>query len=285
MKFFFEKIRKELVAGQEQYKKKYFFIGVVSALGWPALLVFLGFEFSIVGSYLDAGRELTILLFLAPIFFYVAGRERLYSKADDDILQKITLDNGGVYKKTLDLEGEKSAMLNQSPRYRATRAISFIGDSGERIRFFQYSFQPAGSKIGGKSPSYRVFSIAGLGVFPHMYLNYRKDLYSMSLGQKLSLPSDFEKEFELSIPPSYHLEALQIFTPDIIHEILELPLRCDIEFVNGEILFFLEGSGSLAKGLEGFEKKIESAKKMVSLLKPKLENLRWAPVGDKAYYM
>lgn len=250
------------------------------------LALFLGFVF---GTY-DEPFSLYGFYVMCFIFLFITvitepSKQKIHEKEEAKILKKIASDNNGVYNEVVDLKKEKSAMFRQGGSRFASKEVSFRNDSGEEVRFFDYFFV---IKPDDKNPErhfYKVFVISGIGSVPHMYLNYKRDIYSMSLGQKLSLPSDFEKEFELSVPPSYHLEALQVFTPDIIHEILESPLRCDIEFVDDKIFFFFKTKINIYKDYENLDNQIGSALHIADLLRPKFENLRWSQVGDKSYYM
>ena len=102
------------------------------------------------------------------------------------------------------------------------------------------------------------------------------------------MPTEFEKKFTLSIPRGYHIEALQVFTPDVLEEILRLSIVSDIEIVGNEIIFFLEGLWSvndIFRGLDILEKEFNSIEKVVNLLKPKLEKVRWQQIGDRSAIM
>ncbi len=117
-------------------------------------------------------------------------------------------------------------------------------------------------------------------------MNYKYNRHSFSAGVTVSLPTEFEKVYTVSVPEGYQLEGLQIFTPDIASEILDLPFRCDIEVVDKEILFLLEYQDFVStKDLGRLGKQVEGAKKIIALLKPKFDSLTWSPVGDKSYHM
>jgi hypothetical protein len=282
---FYDAVSKEVKEQERIYVKKYrnkFILGVF--IFWLIFSVIWGI-ISKGGGIPEAIVEIIFFfVFVLPILGYFVDKMKYASVGETKILEKIVADNGGAYVQYIDLKMEKASMFSKGHSRSAYGGVYFTGESGERVRLFQYRFF-TGSGNNQKMFDYRVFSISGLKVVPHIYLNYRHNKYAMSLGQELSMPALFEKEFSVSIPKGYHLEALQLFTPDVLEVILNLPLKCDIEFVDGEVIFFLEGIRNLSKDFEKLEKYIEGAKKIVSLLKPKLEDIRWAPVGDLSYHM
>ncbi len=272
---FYQKIKEQVETSERAYKKRYGWVAVLATVLVGLLLVYLSRE----GKFEDF-RLLGVSAF--PFIFYTLGKRVYSDKAEGLLLQKLAEENGGNYRESFTVGIEQAVMFRQGHDQRGWREISFKDSSGESIRFFRYSFV-----IGyGKNKmtfNYHVFSVRNLGIAPHIYLNYKKNKYSMSLGKVLSLPTEFEKNFTMSIPEGYHLEALQIFTPDVLEKILNLQLKCDIEIVNGEVFFFLENIGSIFKDFAEVETQVETAKTLVSLIKPKLNNLRWAPVGDKSF--
>jgi len=112
---------------------------------------------------------------------------------------------------------------------------------------------------------------------------FKENKYSMSIGEHLSLPVEFEKYFSLSIPKGYHLEALQIFTPDIMARIIDLPFKSDIEFVDNQIIFVLEDVKNLFSNFSRFQWQIIGIKHLINLIKPKIEKASWSKVGDMPY--
>ncbi len=272
---FYQKIKQEVEANQLKFKKRYGWVVVLATVVVGALLGYLWQE----GKFYD----FRIFGFvIVPSLVYFVGKSIFTYRAESLMLKRIAEENGGTYRESFSVEGEHAAMFRQGHSQSGGREVSFQDGTGDNIRFFEYRFV-IGYDKNKKIYNYHVFSVKNLGVTPHIYLNYKRNKYSMSLGKVLPLPTEFEKDFIMSIPEGYHLEALQIFTPDVLGKILDLPLKCDIEIVDGEILFFLEGIGTIFKDFSKLEEQIETAKTLVAILKPKLGNLRWAPVGDKSF--
>jgi hypothetical protein len=271
----------EVADFSQKYQKKAFW-----ASGILLFFYLVAYSFSETASVFlnsDLGEILTLFI-IVPISAYFSVKIFYIDQSEKKILQKLASDNDGTYTEKMTLDGEMAAMFKQGKGNRKVfQLVVFSDNASNKIRLFRYHFS-RGSGRNAESYHYLVFGVSPLGRAPHLYLNYRRNRYTMSIGQQLSLPREFEKEYTLSVPEGYQLEALQIFTPDVLGAILDLPLRCDIEFVNGEVLFFLEYN-ILPKRPEVIEREIEAAKKVVTILRPKFNNLRWSVVGDKAYHM
>ncbi len=284
---FFDKLTTELTQSEREFKKKYIKLAVFSALIWWAVLSLL-WQFQTVKNWADGSFAQYAVIYALPIILFFVAKVMFDAQTEERVLTKIALENGGTYSTSLDIRKEKGAMFREGHSPKLEGELAFISKNKEKFRLFRYVFYKGHGKY-KREYSYRVFGVGGFQVIPHMYLNYKKNNYSLSLGQKLSLPSAFENEFILSIPPSYHIEALQIFTPDVLEAILRLPFKCDIEFVNGEIIFYLENrrrpsfKSGLLNDLPKMKQIVEGARDIVSLISHKIQNIKWAPVGDKKW--
>ena len=121
-----------------------------------------------------------------------------------------------------------------------------------------------------------------------MYLNYRHDRYSIEAGDKLSLPSEFDKKFALYTPDKYEIEALQVFTPDVLALILDLGIAMDIEVLEGHVLFFVEQGSFIYKfdkHLEVLKNQYNAVVKLMEKIKPELDRFSFEKIGDKPAFM
>lgn len=271
---------------RKEYKSKNRPRFIVITLAWWTLifcLAFVPFFRVILGSL----GMLNLVIIFGPVGWYhlLANWKILILKPEEEVMEMLARDNGGVYVKELrSVKGEKAVIFKQGNERGVMGEIIYKEPTGETVRFLRYFFS-TGSDKSKQTYWYQILGIKFSGFFPHMYLNYRKNKYGVSIGQPLSLPTEFEESFTLSIPKGYHLEALQVFTPDILAAILDLPFKCDIEFIDDEVLFVLEGAEDVFKDWDLLEKEVAGAKYVVSLLKPKLERINWAPVGDLSYHL
>lgn len=123
---------------------------------------------------------------------------------------------------------------------------------------------------------YVVFAFKFDGSFPHIYLNNKHNSYSVSTGENIPLPLEFGNKFLLSAPRKYEIEALQIFTPDVLVKILDNSLTYEIEFVGQEVLMFADG---VINDFEKLEKDFNMALQLEDLLDEKLDRVKFNKIG------
>lgn len=77
---------------------------------------------------------------------------------------------------------------------------------------------------------------------PHIYLNGLKNNLNASVSgyktQKLNLEGDFNKYFNVFVPPNYHVDALQLLTPDVMRALIEEGVDYDYEMVNDNLYIY-----------------------------------------------
>jgi len=277
----------KLEADQKLYAKKYLFLSVVLTVLLVGSVLFVFARFPAVTKILDGDIISFIFIFaFMPLIVYFGGRALYINKAESELWSKIATDNRGTYSPGVNLREEESKMLTEGSTRSGHHEIVFTGEFGEKVRLFsyQFSFKKQATSTTRETYEYPPFKylVIGfkfLGNFPHLYLNYKKNKYNLSIGSHLSLPTEFEKEFILSIPKGYQIEALDIFTPDILDAILRLGIKCDVELVKGEILFFIEDA-TLLKDFSKIENKIQATKEIARLLAPKLNRFKFSPIGN-----
>lgn len=115
------------------------------------------------------------------------------------------------------------------------------------IRIFNYIFS-TGSGKHRKDYRYTIFEIETKSEIPDMVLLKNDffaftDLNTLTSGkEKLSLEGDFNEYFKLYIPKDFQIEALQIFTPDVMQELIDKFKTVDmnIEVNANKIYLFYE---------------------------------------------
>ncbi len=179
------------------------------------------------------------------------------------------------YTPAADYSKEKAFMFDQGHSESITHFLS--GTIGNHpLRIFSYTFT-TGSGKHKQTHLYTVFGFTFNGRFPHFYLDYKKDWFNRSIGEKISLPEEFEKKFALYAPRKYEIEAHQIFSPDLLAYLLDHNLKYDIEIVNQELLVFISGQiGNLAD----LENELAEAQKLMEKIAPTLDNFHFEKIGD-----
>lgn len=186
-------------------------------------------------------------------------------------------ENGWEYEPNGNPSAEQAVMFRQGHSQTITNVIKGVID-GRSFRFFLYQF-----KIGsGKSEhtyAYTVFSFRFNGIFPSIYLNRKSDGFSFMAGEKIPLPSEFEDKFILATPRGYEIEALEIFTPDVLVKILDSGFNHDVEFVGQEIFMFVPGT---IYRIGKFEEELNRALELEDLLDEKLDKFKFEKIGDRS---
>lgn len=215
-------------------------------------------------------------LLIFALFYYMSAT----NKAMDAFWNQVAKNNGWEYKGVVDDFDEPGIMFKQGKGQDITHLIEGKVE-GRPFRMFKYSF-----KIGeGKSETsyyYTVFAFKFEGTFPHIYLNNKHNSYSISVGEKLPLPMDFEKQFVLSAPRKYETEALEIFTPEILTKLLDGGFTHDIELVDHELIMFVDGSTDNFKKLE---KEFNRAMELEDLFDEKLDKFKFEKIGDMSHQL
>ncbi|MDO8552747.1 MAG: hypothetical protein Q7S01_04480 [bacterium] len=173
---------------------------------------------------------------------------------------------------------ESGIMFEQGHGRAITHEIEGVIE-GRHFRIFNYQFN-----VGhGKSRDtyyYTVFHFKFNGLFPHLYLNNKNNAWSISAGEKIPLPAEFEKEFSLSAPRKYEIEALEIFTPDVLAKLLDDNFPHDVEFTGHDVYIFTDGQ---INNFEQFEKELNYALELEDLFDEKLDTHKFQQIGDMPY--
>lgn len=176
---------------------------------------------------------------------------------------------------TGNVNGEMGLMFKQGHSGTISNEIS--GKISDRdFKIFCYQFTTGHGKH-STIHYYTVFSFKSSGTFPHIYLNRKGNSWSIDAGDIIPLPKEFEEKFSLYAPKKYEIEALEIFTPDILVKILEKEFSYDVEFIDQEILVFTDGQ---INNFENLEKKFNIALELRDILSQKLDKAKFEKIGD-----
>lgn len=149
-----------------------------------------------------------------------------------------------------------------------------IGDRPFRIFCFQFSI---GSGKNSRLYCYTVFGFKSKGSFPNIFLNTKNNTFAAGGGEKITLPPEFEEKFTLYAPRKYEIEALEIFTPDVMTKLIDNKFPYDVEFVNQEILIFADGIVNSFPELEiCFNKSLE----LQDIFFERLSRFKFEQIGD-----
>ena len=243
----------------------------LGAAFWPLAIII--FVLSIIAILLF-GPIGMIPLFLAALYWQykvVAARKNFWKTFATEQGWKYA--HGGSWKK------EHALMFYRGHSKKIPNVVT--GElSGQPFRIFEYRYT-VGSGKHKKTYSYTIFEARFAGHFPHLYLNNRHNSHSAGRpGVKIPLPASFEKEFHLFGPEQYEIEALQIFTPDVLEALLQQQFPYDVELVEQELLIFTKGSIHSRTQLD---QQLRSATALIKILSDKLNRMRFKPIGSHSH--
>jgi hypothetical protein len=230
---------------------------------------------------------LLILYYELGFVFIVVYIVIIFVKVQQSFWKEFALVNGWEYKKFNNFLGTRDVSLNEESlmlRQGQSQAISneIIGTISNRdFKIFCYRFYIGVGKT-KRAYHYTVFSFESNGTFPHIYLNNKKNSYNINIGEKIKTPKEFEDKFSISVARNYEIEALQIFTHDVLATLLDIDFPYDVEFINQEILIFTDGQ---IHDFADLKFKFNKSLELMSLLFDKFDKFRFEKIGKSSYVL
>ena len=254
-------------------RKKAITLFVVIILIWS----FLCFKFLPKTIWLSQSGFFT---FAIPWFIAIWYFSSIYAKIRKAFWKQLALKYKWKYTPTKNITEEKALIFGKGYSKKAQNSIG--GNYNNLpLYIFEYQYTVPGGK-NSHTYYFTVFEVKFTGTFPHLYLNYKNDLYSnsplmFSSFAKISLPQEFANKFKLYVPKEYEMEALQIFTPDIFALLLDLKWNHDMEFVDGELVIY---SGKQFNTFIELDTELNKIKKFIEVLSPLLNRFKLTQIGD-----
>lgn len=215
-----------------------------------------------------------------PLLIIVVYVVAVQNKIRTSFWRRFAEVNGWRYAEEGDPGQEQGLMFRQGHSRRISHGIEGSIDN-RKFRIFNYEFS-VGSGKNKKTYYYTAFAFRFNGSFPHIYLNHRRNSYSIRAGEEIPLPEEFKEKFSLSAPRKYEIEALAIFTPDILARLLDDGFPHDVEFIEQEVVIFTDGR---INTFETLEKEFHQALALEDLLDEKLDRSKFQPIGDMPHHL
>ncbi len=200
----------------------------------------------------------------------------LQNKLRGNFWSELARDQSWIYEVGGDVSTETGLMFKEGHSRKANHTLKGNLDfSPFKIIDYQFFVNRGEAQIPFNFVSF-IFNLNSQ--FPHCYLDKKENSYQIKgLGKSLSLPREFEKQFELWVPAGYEMEALQIFTLDLMANLLDFKLPYDIELVDQKLIIYVEG---IVYGKQNFEKELDTAIKIKNIFLPKLEHFKFTPIKE-----
>ncbi|MDO8559654.1 MAG: hypothetical protein Q7S23_01270 [bacterium] len=241
-------------------------VALAATIAWSGATVWFGIQ----NHWDDDGIGILAFLPWIAIIIYVGI---VQGKIREQFWQQFAVRLGFAYEKSGDPAQERATRFQQGHSKKMSHVVS--GElNGRPLRLFSYQYT-VGSGKNSHTYYYTVMEFKVAGRFPHLYLDSRSNWEGAGKGVRIPLPAEFEKEFRLLAPKEYEIEALQIFTPDVLAYLLDTKLQYDAELVDQELLLFI---GGLADTLEKLEQDFAIAINLLNRLAPVLDKMRFTEI-------
>jgi hypothetical protein len=206
--------------------------------GWTMFTILLGMVIFFVVAAIS--KEEAVNGFIAGLIPFIILYRTINKKVHKVFMQQFALANNFIYKDTGSFANEKGSVFKKGSAKQLSNLIE--GEvNGIPLRLFNYQFK-IGSGKNSQIFKYTIFDLEFNSHLPRMLLDainiFGRSSFVGSL-KKLKLESnEFNKHFSLYITPGHQIEALQIFTPDLMQELLDLKGKYDLEIVGNQLYVY-----------------------------------------------
>lgn len=190
-----------------------------------------------------------ILPFVLPFIGYGLAR----AKVQHEFMQQFASVNGFSYAAQGTLDGLDGSLF-QIGHSKSTVDLVSGQFQDHAISLFTYTYVTGYGKS-QQVHRYTVFELQFDITLPDMLVEsaghgFGGVLFENHSGKELiKLEGDFNKYFSLSIAKGYEVEALEIFTPDVMAELIDVAKKFSMEIVNGHLFIYDNGVVGTKQGL------------------------------------
>jgi hypothetical protein len=201
------------------YKKQAILFGIFALIGL--------FTFPVI----------TVVIFLICFMYF-------QSKVHNEFMRQFALANNLEYAKSIEMNSLRGRLMESGGSRSAHNCISGTYKD-HLIRLFNYQF----SVGGGKNSSTYSFTVMETTfektTFPYILLQSRimyrygnSDIIGKNNDAKIKLENDFEDSFSLFATNGYEVEALQIFTREMLQFLKDNGSKFSIEFAENRMYIY-----------------------------------------------
>lgn len=199
-------------------------------------------------------RDLIGLVVLLVIL--VAGAVSIVQqKVQDEFMRQFAAANGYQWSQFDDNWAALDGALFRLGASRTVRDMVTGAYLGYPIALFDYSFATGSGKSRRVHP-YTVFRLQCDTAMPDLLLetvsSYSSDSMMGHLPEQVKLEGDFSKYFNLTIQKGYEVEALEIFTPDVMAVLMDKCRTLSLEIVKDHLFIYDNTTIGTKAGLDAF---------------------------------
>lgn len=234
---------------------------------------------------LAVSGDFIVHLFILPWLVLAVGYKYVVGKVSNIFMKQFAMANGYAYQEKGDLVGRSGFAFAHGHSKRITNVIQ--GQyQGKAIELFNYGYTVGHGKS-ARNYRFTVMNVSYQHDLPHIFLHDRKDNFGASPilyfknDQVLELNHEFSKNYLLLVPKGLHHEALQVFTPDFIHDLIERWSDFGLEFVSQRIC--IHHFGRIGTKKELYEL-YALAKYLIEKISPRLAALQRSLAATAEYF-
>lgn len=212
--------------------------------GWliGLLLATLIYETFVLSWIFSSGGNINIFFAFLPLGAFGAAYAIVRSKVQREFMQQFAAAEGYAYAKDGELEGRDGFIFGIG--HSKTISNFLTGQEGSMpVHLFNYAYTVGHGKE-SHTYAFTIYEIEFPNVLPAMILhekgrNFGEALWDLS-GKKtvVSLEGDFGKFFNLKVEKGLEIEALEIFTPDLMLKLRDEWKNFSLEFVNRHLYVY-----------------------------------------------
>jgi hypothetical protein len=183
------------------------------------------------------------VIYLFPLFSFVIAYNRASAKIEHEFMQQFASANGFSYVLKGSLDGLDGALFKVG-RSRAVSDVVSGTFQNYPISLFNYKYITGFGKSERVHP-HTIYELQFDITMPDMllenasYILFEEPLVSRISGKELiKLEGDFNKYFSLSITKGYEIEALEIFTPDVMQELIAKAKNFSVEIIDSHLFIY-----------------------------------------------
>jgi len=235
---------------------------VISAIGITifleaALYYFLGIE---------GGR-----IYILPLLIPIAGYGNIKSRVQHEFMQQFAAANNFTYSAKGNLEGLDGVQFKMGHSQSVFDVIN--GNfSNCPISLLSYRYTIG---YGRDSTTYNctIFKLQFDTKMPDILLKNKRHHFEESMSGKinLKLEGNFNNYFTLSLPAGYEVEALEVFTPDVMADLIDKAKSFSLEIIGNHLFIYAHTTISTKQELYAF---YEVAEYFIQKLRPVLMRMK-----------
>lgn len=207
----------------------------VSVTTWMSIAVLL--ELIFFFSKVDDFR-----IYFIPLIIPVVGYSNIRNNIQHEFMWQFAAANNFIYSRSGTLDGLDGSLFQIG---HAGSAYDVVDGKYQNcpITLLSYSYRTGSGKY-QQSHYDTIFKLQFDIAMPDILLervghSFGGTLFGLGhTANHVHLEGDFNKYFTLSVPRGYEIEALEVFTPDVMAELIDKAKQFSLEIVNGHLFIY-----------------------------------------------